>query len=157
MSCKTTGCKVKKAYTSLGISCPNAYTKSYCWLLMQVCISTEMSHNAYTNRSIYSLICRRYIYIIALRRVEVPTLYYCYSTYSNSLCARHKCTESHVETFMVPLILLCNLSCLAQGKIFKHTVDMFHGTISWKIKSSFNRNFEKISTQLPVELVIDVS
>ena len=37
--------------------------------------------------------------------------------------------------------------------IFKHTVDMFHGTISWKIKSSFYRNFEKISAQLPVELV----
>ncbi len=37
--------------------------------------------------------------------------------------------------------------------IFKHTVDMFHGTISWKIKSSFNRNFEKISAPLPVELV----
>ncbi len=37
--------------------------------------------------------------------------------------------------------------------IFKHTFDMFHGTISWKIKSSFYRNFEKISAQLPVELV----
>ncbi len=37
--------------------------------------------------------------------------------------------------------------------IFKHTVDMFHGTISWKIKRSFYRNFEKISAQLPVDLV----
>ncbi len=27
--------------------------------------------------------------------------------------------------------------------IFKHTVEMFHGTISWKIKSSFYRDFEK--------------
>ncbi len=50
------------------------------------------------------------------------------------------------------LILLCNLSCLAQGNIcisviFKDTIDMFHGTISWKIKSSFNGKLEKISAQ----------
>ena len=38
--------------------------------------------------------------------------------------------------------------------IFKHTVDMFRGTVSWKIKSLFNGNFEKMSAQLPVELVI---
>ena len=31
--------------------------------------------------------------------------------------------------------------------------DMFYGTISWKIKSHFFRNLEKISAQLPVELV----
>ena len=31
--------------------------------------------------------------------------------------------------------------------------DMFHGTISWKIKRSLYRNFEKISAQSPVELV----
>ena len=37
--------------------------------------------------------------------------------------------------------------------IVKHTVDMFHGTISWKIKSLFYRNFGKISAQLPIELV----
>ena len=46
---KITGLHIKKAYTSLGTSCPNAYTKSYCCLLMHVCISMEMSHNAYTN------------------------------------------------------------------------------------------------------------
>ena len=38
--------------------------------------------------------------------------------------------------------------------IFKQTVDMFHGHISWKIKRSFYVNFEKISAQLPVELVM---
>ncbi len=43
-----TGCKVRKAYTSLGISCHNAYTKFHCWLLMHICICIEMSHNAYT-------------------------------------------------------------------------------------------------------------
>ena len=37
--------------------------------------------------------------------------------------------------------------------IFKHTVDTFHETISWKIKTSFCGNFEKMSTQLPVEMV----
>ena len=44
-------------------------------------------------------------------------------THSTCLCARHKCMESHVETFMVP----------------------------------FNGNFEKISAQLPVELVTELS
>ena len=38
--------------------------------------------------------------------------------------------------------------------IFKHTVDMFHGTISWKIKRSFYRNLEKMSALLPVDLMI---
>ena len=37
-----TGLNIKKVYTSLGTSSPNAYTKSYC-LLMHVCISMEMS------------------------------------------------------------------------------------------------------------------
>ena len=37
--------------------------------------------------------------------------------------------------------------------IFKHTVDTSHVTISWKIKRSFYKNFEKISAQSPVELV----
>ncbi len=44
----TTDCKVKKAYTSLGISCHNVHTKSHCSLLMHICICIEMSHNAYT-------------------------------------------------------------------------------------------------------------
>ena len=38
--------------------------------------------------------------------------------------------QSYFQTFMVPLILICNL-------------DMFHGRISWKIKRTFFRNFEK--------------
>ncbi len=33
-----TGCKVQKAYTSLGLSCHNAYTKSHYWLLMHICM-----------------------------------------------------------------------------------------------------------------------
>ena len=38
--------------------------------------------------------------------------------------------------------------------IFKHTVDMFHGAISSKIKSSSYRNSGQISAQWPVELVL---
>ncbi len=34
----------------------------------------------------------------------------------------------------------------------KHPVDMFHGTISWKIKRSFYRYFGKIHAQWPMEL-----
>ncbi len=33
-----TGLHVQKAYTSLGTSCHNAYTKFFCWLLMHICI-----------------------------------------------------------------------------------------------------------------------
>ena len=66
---------------------------------------------------------------------------------------------------MVSLIFIHDPLFLAQAKIivwqiskitpviFKHTIDMFHGTISWKIKRSFYRNFEKMSAQLQVELV----
>ncbi len=50
----TTGLHIKKAYTSLGTSSPNAYTKSYCCLLMHVCISMEMSLNAYTTTCWYT-------------------------------------------------------------------------------------------------------
>ena len=51
----TTGLHIKKVYTSLGTSSPNAYTKSYCCLLMHVCISMEMNLNAYTTTQITGL------------------------------------------------------------------------------------------------------
>ncbi len=44
-----TGSHIKKAYTRLGTSSRNAYTKSYCSLLMHICISMVIRLNAYTN------------------------------------------------------------------------------------------------------------
>ncbi len=41
---RSTGLHVQKAYTSLGTSCHNAYTKFFCWLLMHICILIAISH-----------------------------------------------------------------------------------------------------------------
>ncbi len=39
---QSTGLHIQQAYTSLGTSCPNAYTKSFCWLLMHKFNLTEI-------------------------------------------------------------------------------------------------------------------
>ncbi len=73
------------------------------------------------------------------------------NTNSTSLCARHKCMESHVETFMVPLTLLLRWpvsTCLGiKLQHQKSTNISFSVIFEAKVSCVLNRNFEKISAQ----------
>ncbi len=65
-----------------------------------------------------------------------------------------RCSKANETLLLTLLLMQCSFQTIMVPLFLFQIIDMFRGTISWKIKRSFYRYFGKINAQLPVELVM---